>query len=296
MRVRRCLRSPFPQQRLPTPLTLSLRPIAAIDERSRREEAEAEEKRQAVRRSLLGQIARTRCGRATTARSSTGKARVKKEKMMEWDGPFESRRGVARGTSRMGLHYSGDEEGYNLCTSSDTEWDRPEEHTSFRRREREVRRRVPGATDVSTDSSDFSPRSSDSEDSDPPVKDEIGDVFPWERVEEEDDVVPRYKGRVNLCTTDDETYTGRTWGVLLPSGLSPLVAAKPWCGGCVSKLGSGATRAFLVAVRAEEEEKIWRRLEKGNCLPLYCMLFFYAFVCTLFARFFSSSSLSQHKT
>ena len=29
-------------------------------------------------------------------------------------------------------HYSGDEEGYNLCTSSDTEWDRLEEHTSFR--------------------------------------------------------------------------------------------------------------------------------------------------------------------
>ena len=93
---------------------------------------------------------------------------------MEWDGPFESRRGVARGKSQMGLHYFGEEEGYNLCTSSNTEWDRPEEHASFRRREREVRRRVPGATAVSTDSSDFSPRSSDSEDSDPPVKDKIG--------------------------------------------------------------------------------------------------------------------------
>ena len=44
------------------------------------------------------------------------------------------------------------------------------------------------------------------------MKDEIGDVFPWERVEEEDDVVPRYEGRVNLCTTDDETYTREDLG------------------------------------------------------------------------------------
>ena len=193
-----------PSTTTPDPFESRLASLRASWDRTEKEEAEAKKK-------LLA-LVRSQQERMFEARRATRRRRVKKEKTMEWDGPFEPRRGVARGKSRMGHYYSGEEEGYNLCTSSDTEWDRPEEHASFRRREREVRRRVPGATAVSTDSSDFSPRSSDSEDSVPPVKYEIGDVFPWERVEEDDDVVPRCEGRVNLCTTDDETYTREDLG------------------------------------------------------------------------------------
>ena len=193
-----------PTTTTPEPVEACLASFRASMDSTGKLEAEAKEKLLALVRSRQEQMFESR----RVAR----RRRVKKEKTTEWDGPFESRRGVARGTSRMGVSYSGDEEGYNLCTSSDTEWDRPEEHASFRRREREVRRRVPGAADVSTDSSDFSPRSSDSERSVPPVKSEIGDVFPWERVEEDDVVVPRCEGRVNLCTTDDETYTREDLG------------------------------------------------------------------------------------
>ena len=83
---------------------------------------------------------------------------------------------------------------------------------------------------------------------------------------------------------------GRTWGAPLPSGPSPLVVTKLWCGGCVLKLVSGGRRVFLVVARAEEEEKDWRGPEGYHCLLLHsmfllCMLLCTLF-CTLFARFF----------
>ena len=126
----------------PDPVEACLASLRASLNRTGKEEAEAKEK-------LLA-LVRSQQERMFESRRAARRQQVKKEKTMEWDGPFEPRRGVARGKSRMGHHYSSEEEGYNLCTSSDTEWDRPEEHASFRRREREVWRRVPGATAVST--------------------------------------------------------------------------------------------------------------------------------------------------
>ena len=86
---------------------------------------------------------------------------------------------------------------------------------------------------------------------------------------------------------------GRTWGVLLLSGLSPLVATKLWCDGAFRDSAAAPRAHLFVVARAGGDEKIWRRFE-GNTLPpsiLHAFLL-YAFVCTLFCTLFLPISLS----